>query len=71
MNNANRPITEQMKDFFSYINTLFGYLSGITLFFPLANQFFEIVPLPNKNPVACVYFATLTGTFIFFYQYLY
>ncbi|HCK64926.1 MAG TPA: hypothetical protein DHW49_01550 [Anaerolineae bacterium] len=61
--------TNKLKEFLAYLNSIYGYLASATLFFPLANQFFKVIPLPSENTNTWVYFATLSGAFMFFYQF--
>ena len=47
MNNSN--FLRELKALFSFLQSLWGSLSGVSLFFPLSNDLFQVIPLAEMT----------------------
>jgi len=73
MNRSNesifRGIVEDLQSFLKYLASLWGLLSIFSAFFPLINNFFPLIPLPELRPDVCVLLSTLGSVFVVFFQF--
>ena len=44
---AHNPFIDEFTDFVKFLQTLWGILAGISVFFPLSNVLFKIIPMGN------------------------
>jgi hypothetical protein len=68
---AGQRFLVELQEFLSFLHSLWGVLSGVSLLFPLSNLFFDVLPvgkfaLPflRLSPEAVTTVATLTCLFV-------
>lgn len=69
-----RHFLEELRAFLVFLQSLWGILTGISIFFPLSNEFFKVIPLELASedgaffyvsPRLITAFATLVTLFVF------
>jgi len=61
-------MSDDFKGFIHYLQSIWGLLSGITVFFPISNYFIEVIPVPwNKD--RHLFIASLMSMFVIFFLY--
>jgi len=63
--NRGKGFLEEFKTFLAFLQGLWGILTGISIFFPLSNVFFSVIPLKSMSEdgaLACLSPAFITAT---------
>ena len=59
-------MNEELKEFLTYLSSLWGLLASVTVFFPFSNHFLKIIPVFLDNSKHTL-LASLISTFMLFW----